>query len=192
VEHATPATTTHGANLIDSRKLGMWFFLGSEVIFFAALITAYATYRPLVEKPHIPIDIVAINTFLLLCSSYTMVRSLNAAQHDDQRGFKLFMLGTIVLGTVFVIIQGVEYNTLINHEGVTPSAGMFGTTFFGLTGFHGAHVVLGVIWLLIVLAKGMGGAYNSQNYLHVELAGLYWHFVDLVWVILFTLIYLIP
>ncbi len=193
MEHAAPVPQTdHAAGAVDNRKLAVWFFIASEVIFFSALITAYTLYHVETGKPHVlDVATVAVNTFLLLTSSYTMVRALAAVQEDNQRAFRLFMLATIVLGIAFVSIQAFEYSKLA-AEGVTPSGSVFGATFFGLTGFHGAHVIVGVLWLLIVLVKGLAGNYGSRNTLHVELAALYWHFVDLVWVLLFTLIYLIP
>lgn len=177
---------------LEPRKLGMWLFIASEVIFFSGLITAYAVYHPVAPRPHgIDVLLVSANTFLLLCSSYTMVRALAAVQAGERRAFRNFLLATIALGSVFLGVQAYEYSRLV-VEGVTPASGLFGSTFFGLTGFHGAHVALGVIWLLIVLVKGQAGAYGPGRTAQVELAGLYWHFVDLVWVVLFMLIYLIP
>lgn len=147
------------------------------------------------------IDLTAVNTFFLICSSVTMVLALSAVQRGDQRKLVLFLLATVLIGSVFVGIQFIEYKKLmfadahpigISRNGhFRPDSSLFGSCFFTMTGFHGAHVTGGVIFLACILIQAMRGKYTAQNHSSVELAGLYWHFVDLVWIILFTVVYLI-
>lgn len=179
---------------LDHRKLIMWVFIASETIFFAALISAYLVYRgrtPLEEGlHHLNLAVASVNTFILLGSSLTMVLSLQAIGSGN-KGRMMLLLGlTAVLGLVFLGGQAFEYNELLQN-GVSPDTNLFGSTFFTLTGFHGAHVFVGVLWILSLILRARRGGITPDNHLAVELGGLYWHFVDLVWVVLFTLIYLI-
>jgi len=190
-----PLVETHEpAEGLELRKLAMWVFLSSEVIFFGSLIATFLVYKnksltgPGQEVLNIPLT--GVNTFILIISSLTMVLSLASAINNRQRQLKLWLLATIMLGTVFLSIQGYEYFKLWN-EGLTPTANLFGSAFYTLTGFHGTHVLVGVIILLGVLLKALLGGFGPKHYLPIELAGLYWHFVDLVWIVLFTLVYLI-
>jgi cytochrome c oxidase subunit III len=147
------------------------------------------------------IDLTAVNTFFLICSSVTMVLALSAIQRGNQRGLVIYLLCTVAIGTLFVGIQGVEYWKLSTHDrysiGVSanghfiPSASLFASCFFTMTGFHGAHVTGGVILLTCILIQSMRGVFTRAHHSAVELAGLYWHFVDLVWIILFTVVYLV-
>ena len=147
------------------------------------------------------IDLTALNTFFLICSSVTMVLALSAVQRGDQRKLVLFLLATVLIGSVFVGIQFYEYRSLmfadahplgISRNGhFRPDSSLFGSCFFTMTGFHGAHVTGGVILLSCILIQAWRGKYTPGNHSAVELAGLYWHFVDLVWIILFTVVYLI-
>ncbi|MDB5352394.1 MAG: heme/copper-type cytochrome/quinol oxidase, subunit 3 [Planctomycetota bacterium] len=147
------------------------------------------------------IDLTALNTFFLICSSVTMVLALSAVQRGDQKKFVLFLLATVLIGSLFVGIQFIEYRKLmfadahpigISHNGhFRPDSSLFGSCFFTMTGFHGAHVTGGVILLACILIQAIRGKYTPTNHSSVELAGLYWHFVDLVWIILFTVVYLI-
>jgi heme/copper-type cytochrome/quinol oxidase subunit 3 len=184
------------AQKIDNLKFAMWLYLASEVIIFGVLIATYVVFRfnnpELVKQAHEAVDIglVGLNTFLLLASSWAMVMGLRAIQHDDRQGFLRWIGATIVLGTIFVALQGVEY-TQLAHENVSISNSEFGMRFYAMTGFHGFHVIIGVLWALWVWWQGYRGRYDSKHYLGVEVFGLYWHFVDVVWVFLFTLIYLI-
>ena len=180
---------------IPNRKLGMWLFLVSEVIFFTALIGAYIVLR--LGNPDWPvpstilnIPLTGFNTFLLIVSSVTLVRAFAAAQDGNRRGLRLGLVATVLLGATFLSIQACEYRKLLYH-GLTPSSSIFGSCFFTLTGFHGLHVLGGVIWLTIVTLRAFRGVYDDGRHLGVELAGLYWHFVDLVWILLFTIVYLI-
>jgi cytochrome c oxidase subunit 3/cytochrome o ubiquinol oxidase subunit 3 len=179
---------------LDLRKLAMWVFLSSEVIFFGSLIATFLVYKdrspsgPGQELLNIPLT--GLNTFILIVSSLTMVLSLDAAVHDRQRQLKLWLLATIALGTAFLSVQGYEYVKLWS-EGLTPTGNLFGSAFYTLTGFHGTHVLVGVIMLWGVLLKALARGFGSKHYLPIELVGLYWHFVDLVWIVIFTLVYLI-
>lgn len=180
---------------VDNRKLGIWTFLGSEVMFFSGLIVVYLVMRgrsvagPL---PHEVLDIplTAVNTFVLLCSSLTMVTALAAIQRGNARGMRLWLIVTAVLGLLFLSGQAFEFNKLFG-EGLSLSTNLFGATFFTLTGFHGTHVLVGVIWIVFVLVRAFRGGITQDNHLAVELVGLYWHFVDIVWIIIFTLVYLL-
>ena len=229
---------------LNSRKLGLWAFISSEVMFFTALIATYLVMRPRNlelggPKPQefLGITLTAVLAFILLLSSLTMVLALAATERNDQRGIRIWLGATILLGLMFLGGQTYEFNKLWSEEfvtvtttlpdgtveregvaahhleeelehirdaapaGATVEAGpprpvtwttsIFGASFFTLTGFHGTHVGIGVIWLSVVLVMALRGAISSRNSLTVEMAGLYWHFVDLVWVAIFTLIYLI-
>ncbi len=192
VAHAIEFDTPTG---IPNRKLGVWLFLVSEVMFFTALIGAYIVLRlgnPAWPVPStiLNIPLTGLNTFLLIVSSVTLVRAFAAAQDGNARGLRLGLVATVLLGATFLGIQAFEYHKLVHH-GLTPSSSIFGSCFFTLTGFHGLHVLGGVIWLTIVTIKAFGGVYDDGRHLGVELAGLYWHFVDLVWILLFTIVYLI-
>ncbi len=184
-----------GANR-ERLKLGMWLFLGSEVMFFSGLIIAYLVLR--FRSPNWPVPseildvpITALNTFFLIVSSYTVVRSLEAIRRGDVERLQSGLAQTLILGITFLSIQAYEYNHLITVEGLSLNSSLFGATFFTLTGFHGFHVLIGVLVLLWVLAKAMRGEFSKENWIGVEIFGLYWHFVDLVWIILFTIVYLI-
>ncbi len=199
MNHAiTPGHPVEGADTttgLSHRKVLMWTFLGSDCLFFGPLITTYLLYRgkSLVGPyPHEIIDVplTSISTFVLLTSSLAMVLALAALQRDDKKGTRLWLLVTALLGTAFLGFQGYEFNAFV-HEGLTPRTNVFGSTFFTLTGFHGAHVTVGVIWLLSLFVVSLRGGLSSKKSLNLELAGLYWHFVDIVWIIIFTLIYLV-
>ncbi|GAB4439101.1 MAG: hypothetical protein Kow00120_06920 [Anaerolineae bacterium] len=187
---------------VELPKLGMWVFLASEVMFFAALISTFVLFktRPAfsaVATEHGVIDpmailnlpLVTLNTFLLLASSFAVASGLAALNQDRQKPFRRLLIVTLVLGAIFLAIQGFEWYELL-HEGVTPDT-LFGTAFFTTTGFHGLHVFLGLVALVYLLVRAYRGAYSSRNPMGIELFGLYWHFVDVVWIVLFTVIYLI-
>jgi cytochrome c oxidase subunit III len=205
VTTATLSPTQARAGRLPSRKLAVWLFLGTEIVFFAALILAYVTIR--ITSPNWPnleqvqhtlnIPLTAVNTFILILSSVAVVLALDEIQHGRVAGLVRWLAVTLVLGATFLGVQVYEYNKLI-HEGLTitesPIAGTdphFGTTFFTMTGFHGLHVLAGVLTLLIVLFKAARGHYSRENHDGVELFGLYWHFVDAVWIVLFTLVYIL-
>ena len=184
--------TTTGLN---HRKLLMWVFLGSDCLFFASLIATYMVYRGQSLNGPYPADIIdvpitTISTFVLLMSSFAMVQALAATNANNQRGIRIWLLATAILGSIFIAFQVYEFNAFKN-EGLTLGTNLFGATFFTLTGFHGAHVTLGIVWLVSLLILGFKGRLGPATSLDVELAGLYWHFVDIVWIVIFTLLYLI-
>ena len=191
--HADHPPTSTG---INSRKMLMWLFLASDCMFFGALIATYMIYRNhslTGPFPHELIDIpyTSVSAFVLLMSSLTMVLALAALQKNDLRGSRVWIAATALLGTVFLGGQFFEF-TEFHHEGLSLQGNMFGATFFTVTGFHGAHVTVGVVWLLTLLWVSLRGGLKQEDSLDLEIAGLYWHFVDIVWIVIFVMIYLIP
>ena len=193
VGHDAPA---QGGVGVYTQKVGMWVFLVSEVMFFTALIGSYIILRwgtgaswpdP---RTVLAIPITALNTFILICSSVSMVKAYAAATRDDQAGLKRWLLLTVLGGATFVSVQAFEYHHLV-EKGFLPSSGLFGSAFYTMTGFHGFHVTCGVISMIWVTIRAFRGKYAGGNYRGIETIGLYWHFVDLVWIILFTIVYLI-
>ena len=190
-----PAEAEPGSGVYNE-KLGMWVFLLSEVMFFTALIGSYIILR--FGHPEawaapgkvLNIPVTAVNTFLLICSSVTMVKAYAGAVDGKQEALKLWLVLTVIIGASFVGIQVYEYFHLI-EKGFIPSQGLYGSTFYTMTGFHGFHVTMGVLCMMFVTWKAFRGAYSAHDYRGVEVIGLYWHFVDLVWIILFTIVYLI-
>ncbi|MEX0926226.1 MAG: cytochrome c oxidase subunit 3, partial [Dehalococcoidia bacterium] len=183
-QEAEEHSTTTG---LDNRKMLMWVFLGSDVMFFGAFIATYLVYRDrslVGPYPNTILDIplTTLSTFVLLMSSLAMVLALYYVQHDRPGLGRLWILVTAGLGTIFIGFQVYEFNHFV-HLGLTPRTNLFGTTFFVLTGFHGAHVTLGILWLLGMAWASSKGALTSKNALNLEIAGLYWHFVDIVWIV---------
>lgn len=181
---------------LDHRKWLMWAFLSSDCLFFGSFIVTYLLYYGRSLSGPGPRDIfnipyTSVSAFVLLMSSLTMVLALAALQRGDQRGTKTWLLATALLGCIFVGGQVFEFTTFVHH-GLTLRTNLFGTSFFVLTGFHGAHVTIGVLILLSLFVMAMLGRLHPENAINVELAGLYWHFVDVVFIILFTFVYLIP
>ncbi len=181
---------------VDHRKVGVWVFLGSECMFFGTLIASYMAYKGRsVVGPHpheiLNIPLTTLSTFDLLMSSLLMVLALAAVQRDDRRQARFWLLGTAVFGLIFLGFQAYEFTHFV-REGLTLQQNLFGSTFFVLTGFHGGHVALGVLWLLSLWTLDVRGKLTAADSVKVEIAGLYWHFVDVVWIAIFTLIYLVP
>jgi heme/copper-type cytochrome/quinol oxidase subunit 3 len=185
----------HTATGLDNRKLGMWAFLGSECLFFGSLISTYLLYRgrsiqgPFPEQVY-DIPYTSVSSFVLLMSSLTMVLALNAIQRADHRKLRVWLLATALLGMTFIGGQVFEFTVFVK-EGVTLSRNLFGSSFFVLTGFHGLHVTVGILMLLVLFGMSAAGRLPVENALRVELVGLYWHFVDVVWIVIFTVVYLI-
>ncbi len=193
--HAEHPPTSTG---LDHRKLLMWAFLASDTMFFGSLIATYMSYRGRAEElligpfPSEILDIpyTSVSAFVLLMSSLTMVLALAAVQKGDQRGLRVWLLATSLLGAIFLGGQYFEFTEFF-HEGLSLQTNMFGASFFTLTGFHGTHVAIGVVWLISLLFVSLRGGLSQKDASSVEIAGLYWHFVDVVWIIIFTVIYLI-
>jgi heme/copper-type cytochrome/quinol oxidase subunit 3 len=180
---------------LSTFKLGFWVFLGSECLFFGSLIATYMTYKGESIVGPYPTDILdipltSISTFVLLMSSLAMVLALDGVQRANRKLAIGGLLGVILLGATFLGFQAYEF-THFYHAGLTLQKNLFGSSFFVLTGFHGAHVTIGVIWLLVLLIDLLRGRMPPARSETVEIAGLYWHFVDIVWIVIFTLIYLI-
>ncbi len=195
--HATtPAPHSLETNTgVDNRKLLMWFFLASDCLFFGSFIAAYLLYRDRnVVGPYqadlYDIPFTSISSFVLLMSSLTMVLALSAIQRGDLRGMRIWLIATALLGISFISGQAFEFTEFWN-AGLHLDTNLFGTTFFILTGFHGAHVAIGVLILLSLVHASTTGKLTEKDSLAVELGGLYWHFVDIVWIVIFTLVYLI-
>jgi cytochrome c oxidase subunit 3/cytochrome o ubiquinol oxidase subunit 3 len=205
VTHALAPAPTHGAapgdhdyavTGINSKKLGMWAFLASECLFFGALISSYLLYRtrgPAGQRPHDVYDIpyTSVSSFVLLMSSLTMVLALAAIQRGDHRRLRIWLLATALLGTVFIGGQVYEF-TVFTDKGLNISSSVSATSFFVLTGFHGVHVTVGILWLLSLIGMSLRGLIPQERNLEIEIAGLYWHFVDIVWIVIFTVVYLVP
>jgi len=180
---------------LDNRKLLMWLFLASDCLFFGSFIAAYLLYRGRSIVGPYPEDLfdipfTSVSAFVLLMSSVTMVLALAAIQRGNVRNMRIWLFTTAILGTFFIAGQVYEF-TAFNHEGLSLSTNLFGTTFFVLTGFHGAHVTVGVLILMSLFIVSLRGGIQQKDSLAIELAGLYWHFVDIVWIVIFTLVYLI-
>lgn len=182
-------------------KLGMWVFLAGDAMSFGTLLAAYGAVRFGSGDWPIPPEVLGTAfsgamTFLLICSSVSMVYGLAAAQDGDVKRFRWSIGLTIVGGVIFLGCQYWEWTHFIVDKGIGFSSNpygspLFGTTFYVITGFHGMHVTGGVIYLLCILIKGWNGYYSGHNAYLVEILGLYWHFVDLVWIMVFTFIYLL-
>jgi heme/copper-type cytochrome/quinol oxidase subunit 3 len=177
----------------------MWLFLTSDCMFFGTLIGTYMVYRGRSEELRTPpfpneifdIPYTSVSAFVLLMSSLTMVLALSAIQSGNHRGLRIWIAATALLGAIFVGGQFFEF-TQFTREGLGLMTNIYGSSFFVLTGFHGAHVTIGVVWLLSLLFVSLRGGLPQEQALDVEIAGLYWHFVDIVWIVIFTLVYLIP
>jgi len=181
---------------ISHAKLGIWTFLASEIMLFGGLVSAYVILRSGSAHMAIPpremmgVPLATFNTFALITSSVTMVLALAAIKVNDMKRFARFIGMTIGGGILFLCIKSYEYNHKW-HEGITLSSNLFGSFYYTLTGLHVIHVIGGILLLLYILVTGLNGAYDAHNHERVEAAGLYWHFVDLVWVILFPILYLL-
>ena len=185
--------TTTGLN---HTKLAMWTFLASDCLLFGAMISTYLLYRNRIGSgpaPHEVYDIpfTSVSSFVLLMSSLTMVLALSSIQRGNKSGMRIWLVATAFLGMSFIGGQIYEFSTFV-EEGLTLSTSPFSSSFFMLTGFHGVHVSVGILMLLSLVGLSMAGRIEQEDSLKVEMIGLYWHFVDIVWIIIFTLIYLIP
>ncbi len=190
----------HGAHVtstgLSNNKLAMWIFLGSECLLFGGLISTYMLYRGRHSENLGPdqvwdIPFTSASSFVLLMSSLTMVLAVTAAQRKDDRNTRLWLTVTALLGSLFVAGQVYEFTTFY-REGLGFTTSLFSSSFYTLTGFHGVHVSVGVIMLLATTGMITKNRVPGDKAEVVELVGLYWHFVDIVWILIFTLVYLIP
>jgi cytochrome c oxidase subunit 3/cytochrome o ubiquinol oxidase subunit 3 len=190
--HAVHVTSTG----LSNNKLAMWLFLGSECLLFGGLISTYMLYRGrhsgnLGPDQIYDIPFTSVSSFVLLMSSLTMVLAVSAAAENDDRKTNLWLSVTALLGATFVGGQVYEF-TSFYREGLGFTTSLFGSSFYTLTGFHGVHVTVGIIMLMAMVGIISRSKVPGQKAEVVELVGLYWHFVDIVWIIIFTLVYLIP
>lgn len=179
----------------DTRKIAFWTFIGSECMLFGTLIATYLSYEGKSVVGPTPqeilnIPLTSVSTFVLLMSSLAMVLALAAVMRGDTRYSQVWLATTAVLGAVFLVFQAFEFTQFVD-EGLKISTNLFGSTFFVLTGCHGLHVLVGVIWLSTLLILSARGKLGPEKAMNVEIAGLYWHFVDVVWIVIFTVVYLI-
>ncbi len=183
---------------ISNPVLGMLLFITSEVMFFSGLFAAYFATRaanapwPPDEFQGLlnPLSLILVATIILVASSFTCQFAVWAIRRGDRTGFIRNIAVTFVLGVIFLALQAVDYAILFS-EGMTMGSGPFGTTYFTLTGFHGAHVFGGVLMLGVILYRGMLGQFSARHHDAVEAVSLYWHFVDVVWIVLFSVLYLL-
>ena len=195
---------------IDNKKIALWSLIGSECLFFASLISMYLVYRgrslvgPLPHsesrcmlhgqmqqcEPIFEIPLVTLGTAVLLFSSFFVVMALYGAQKGKPGMLKLWLSLTVLCGLFFVGMQVYEFNHFF-HKGLGYSTNLFGSTFYTLTGFHGTHVTVGVIWLGTLLIRAFRGKIPPEKAINLEIAALYWHFVDVVWIVIFPTVYLL-
>jgi heme/copper-type cytochrome/quinol oxidase subunit 3 len=179
---------------LNNRKLLMWAFLGSDAMFFGPLITTHLINRTATQtgptEDIFNIPLTTISTFVLLISSLAMVLALAGIQRGQMGQFRFWTAATALLGMVFIGFQMTEFAQFA-AEGLTPRSSLFGSSFLILTGLHGAHVTVGIIWLWSIFFTSYTGKIKQANSLDVEIAGLYWHFVDIVWIVIFGVVYLI-
>jgi cytochrome c oxidase subunit 3 len=200
VAHADPhaGASGHAQRGISNPILGMLLFITSEVMFFSGLFAAYFSTRAANQPwpPEAfselldPLGLILVATIILILSSFTCQFAVWSIRKGDRTGFIRNISITFVLGIIFLIMQAYDYSILFG-EGMTLGSGPFGTTYYTLTGFHGAHVFGGVLMLGVVLYRGLAGQFSAKHHDAVEAVSLYWHFVDVVWILLFSILYLV-
>ncbi len=190
-----PAEHSDHHDVHNMRKVAMWVFLGSECLFFGSLIATFLLYRTRIgdgpgaaEIFNIPFT--SVSSFILLMSSLTMVLAHHSATRRDWRQMRVWLIATALLGMIFLSGQVFEFTEFVD-DGLTVSTSPFGSSFFVLTGFHGAHVAIGVLMLLATAFMSYSGRLREGEGMNVEIVGLYWHFVDIVWIVIFTVVYLL-
>jgi cytochrome c oxidase subunit 3 len=179
---------------IDSRKLGMWLLIASECLLFGSLIVTYMIFHDKVTNPPTPkeilnIPVTTVSTFVLLMSSFSIVLALHAIQQGNRKSFEKWILITALGGLTFLGFQVYEFTEFV-HEGLGFTTNTFGSSFFLLTGTHGTHVAVGVLWLFSLFFTSKRGGLVKDGPLKVDTMALYWHFVDVIWIIIFTVVYL--
>ena len=184
----------HQSSRVSSTVVGMLLFIASETMLFGAFFTALFFVRivaaPDVWPPegfHLPVFVAGVNTAILLTSSFTMHWALQSIKRGNRAGLKAGLVLTLVMGTAFLVTQMIEYARV----GFNPSDGSFGTIFFGLTGLHGAHVFVGLTLLAVATTRAFRGHYTPEHHHGVEIPGIYWHFVDVMWIVVYATIYLL-
>ncbi len=195
VPAASEQPAPYRATKLPDVKLLMWVFLASDTMFFGSLIGTYLAYKDRSLVGPLPLDVfdiplTTVSTFVLLMSSFLMVLALHAIRQNDIPKFRLWTAGVAFFGSIFLGFQVYEFVHFTNM-GLSVHQNLFGTTFFILTGTHGVHVTVGVIWLVALIMDSYIRPLSAKDSVYVEIAGLYWHFVDIVWIVIFTVIYLV-
>jgi cytochrome o ubiquinol oxidase subunit 3 len=192
-QHHDPSTATG----IPNKKLLLWAFLASDCMFFGTLISTHLVYRQHpppgnpVATQVFDIELTSFSTFILLMSSLMMALAVNAIQRGKVKSMRASLLTTAFFGLVFLGCQVWEFWHFVYEKNLTITNSIFGSTFFTLTGTHGTHVAIGVLWLLSMYAYSFKKGFGERNAIDVESMGLYWHFVDIVWIVIFTAVYLL-
>ena len=183
----------HKSSRVDATILGIFLFIASEVMLFGAFFTAYFFVRVVAGTPwptppfHLPVFVAGINTLILVTSSFTMHWALQSIKRDNHAGLQAGLLLTFLMGLTFLLTQVLEYSRI----GFAPKDGAFGTIFYCLTGLHGAHVAVGLLLLLAATVRAFRGHYSSSAHHGVEIPGIYWHFVDVMWIVVYSTVYIL-
>jgi cytochrome c oxidase subunit III len=190
--HGPPVA--HQSSRVDSATLGMLLFIASEIMLFGSFFTIYFFVRVVNNAPqwppegfHLPVYVAGVNTVILLTSSFTMHWALQAIKRGNRAGLQAGLVLTLALGLVFLLTQAREYSRI----GFAPSDGAFGSVFFGLTGLHGAHVFVGLTILTFATIRAFRGHFTAEHHHGVEIPGIYWHFVDVMWIVVYTTVYIL-
>jgi heme/copper-type cytochrome/quinol oxidase subunit 3 len=196
VLHDKGVPSHHTSTGVSNEKLAMWVFLGSDCLLFGGLISTYLLMRHKSLSGPGPTDMfdipfTSVSSFVLLMSSLTMALAVAAIHRGDERRCRTFLLTTSLLGGIFIAGQVYEFTSFVK-EGLGYTTNLFGSAFYTLTGFHGAHVSIGIIFLMSLFVMSLRGNLGQDKAETVEIFGLYWHFVDVVWILIFTIVYLIP
>jgi cytochrome c oxidase subunit 3 len=192
IHHGPPAA--HQSSRVDSSTLGMLLFIASEIMLFGSFFTAYFFVRVVNDAPvwppegfHLPVYVAGVNTVILLTSSFTMHWALQAIKRGNRAGLQAGLVLTLALGLVFLLTQAREYSRL----GFSPADDAFGSVFYGLTGLHGAHVFVGLTLLTFATIRAFRGHFTPEAHHGVEIPGIYWHFVDVMWIVVYTTVYIL-
>jgi cytochrome c oxidase subunit 3 len=191
--HAGHPPEAHQSSRVDARTLGMFLFIGSEIMLFGSFFTAYFFVRVSAGTSwptpghHLPIFVAGVNTIILVTSSFTMHWGLQAIKRGNRAGLQAGLTLTFLLGLTFLLTQVREYSRI----GFAPYTDAFGTVFYCLTGLHGAHVFVGLTLLLAATIRSYRGHYSEDAHLGVEIPGIYWHFVDVMWIVVYTTVYIL-
>jgi cytochrome c oxidase subunit 3 len=192
LEHHGPPPA-HQSSRVDARVLGMLLFIASEIMLFGAFFTAYFFVRVVndIDWPqepfHLPKFVAGVNTAILVTSSFTVHWALQSIKRDNRAGLRAGLFLTLALGLVFLLTQVREYSRV----GFSPADGAFGTIFYGLTGLHGAHVFVGLTLLTVATTRAFRGHFSAAHHHGVEIPGIYWHFVDVMWIVVYVTIYIL-
>jgi cytochrome c oxidase subunit III len=190
--HGPPVA--HQSSRVDSSTLGMLLFIASEIMLFGSFFTIYFFVRVVADPPvwpphgfHLPVFVAGVNTVILLTSSFTMHWALQAIKRGNRAGLRAGLVLTLALGLTFLLTQIREYSRI----GFSPQDGAFGSVFYGLTGLHGAHVFIGLTLLSFATIRAFRGHFTAQDHRGVEISGIYWHFVDVMWIVVYTTVYIL-